>query len=147
MRAHVCPAEQAAYDACIADKGPLLERQAAIRARLGELGVPVEGGEPTAPAPGEPPAPQNVQDTLNEVDAGKWPGAANAPGTKGGSTFNNTEQLLPARDASGNPITYKEWDVNPKVPNQDRDLERIITGSDGSAWYTTDHYRTFHRIR
>ncbi|WP_338043821.1 ribonuclease domain-containing protein [Mycobacterium riyadhense] len=84
---------------------------------------------------------------LNEVDAGKWPGAANAPGTKGGSTFNNTEQLLPARDASGNPITYKEWDVNPKVPNQDRDLERIITGSDGSAWYTTDHYRTFHRIR
>nr|WP_245850201.1 ribonuclease domain-containing protein [Mycobacterium angelicum] len=25
--------------------------------------------------------------------------------------------------------------------------ERIISGSDGSAWYTTDHYRTFHRIR
>jgi hypothetical protein len=27
------------------------------------------------------------------------------------------------------------------------DAERIITGSDGSAWYTTDHYHTFHRIR
>jgi len=41
----------------------------------------------------------------------------------------------------------KGWDVNPKVPNLDRGLERIVTGSDGSAWYTTDHYHTFHRIR
>jgi guanyl-specific ribonuclease Sa len=45
------------------------------------------------------------------------------------------------------PITYQEWDVNPRVASQDRDAERIITGSDGSAWYTTDHYHTFHRIR
>lgn len=42
-RTFVLPNEQAAYDACIADKGSLFERQAAIRARLGELGVPVEG--------------------------------------------------------------------------------------------------------
>jgi hypothetical protein len=44
-------------------------------------------------------------------------------------------------------LFIKSWDVNPRMPNQDRDAERIVTGSDGSAWFTTDHYRTFHRIR
>ncbi|KBL53590.1 hypothetical protein T604_00032 [Mycobacterium tuberculosis UT0087] len=48
------PLKQAAYDACIADKGSLFERQAAIRARLGELGVPVEGEPPPAPDPAGP---------------------------------------------------------------------------------------------
>ena len=96
---------------------------------------------------GEPPIPQNVQDTLDQIDAGKWPGSANAPGTKGGGVFDNDQQLLPTRDASGQPITYQEWDVNPRAPGQTRDSDRIVTGSDGSAWYTTDHYQTFHRIR
>jgi guanyl-specific ribonuclease Sa len=25
----------------------------------------------------------------------------------------------------------------------DRGAERLVTGSDGSAWFTADHYRTF----
>lgn len=50
-RTFVLPNEQAAYDACIADKGSLFERQAAIRARLGELGVPVEGEPSCSPTP------------------------------------------------------------------------------------------------
>lgn len=37
-RTFVLPNEQAGYSACAADRGPLLERQAAIRARLNELG-------------------------------------------------------------------------------------------------------------
>ncbi|WP_085197407.1 ribonuclease domain-containing protein [Mycobacterium fragae] len=147
----------AQYSACVASQAPLLERQAAIRARLGQLGIPIDGevpaspGEPGGGGAGEPPIPQNVQDTLNQIDAGKWPGSANAPGTSGGGVFRNVtpsgQHPLPTTDASGKPITYQEWDVNPRVPGQDRDTERIITGSDGSAWYTTDHYDTFHRIR
>lgn len=39
--------------ACVADRGPLLDRQAAIRARLNELGVPIEG-ETTAHPIGPP---------------------------------------------------------------------------------------------
>lgn len=54
---------------------------------------------------------------------------------------------LPAADASGKPIIYQEWDVNPKQPGRSRDAERIVTGSDGSAWYTGDHYKTFTRMR
>jgi guanyl-specific ribonuclease Sa len=149
---NVGPLPPAQYSACMASRGPLLERQAAIRARLGQLGIPVDGEGPTSPAnsgggAGEGPVPQNVQDTLNQIDAGKWPGSANAPGTKGGSVFDNDQELLPTTDASGKPITYQEWDVNPRSAGQDRDAERIVTGSDGSAWYTTDHYHTFHRIR
>jgi hypothetical protein len=97
--------------------------------------------------------PQKVLDVLKQIDSGKWPGAARAPGTKGGSGWDNDPpepggpRPLPTTDASGKPITYKEWDVNPKVPGQDRDDQRIVTGSDGSAYYTNDHYKTLHRIR
>lgn len=60
-RTFVLPTEQGAYDACIADKGPLLERQAAIRARLGQLGIPVEGEDPAHPGTTEPPFPPPTQ--------------------------------------------------------------------------------------
>ncbi|MFW0794183.1 ribonuclease domain-containing protein [Gordonia sp. CPCC 205515] len=92
-------------------------------------------------------APARVTATLAHIDAGDWPAAAHAPGTKGGTTFRNNEGHLPRTDAHGAPITYREWDVNPKQPGQSRDAERIVTGSDGSAWYTDDHYQSFVMIR
>ncbi|MUL47949.1 hypothetical protein FZI85_11720 [Mycobacterium sp. CBMA293] len=101
---------------------------------------------------GARPIPQNAQDTLDQVDAGKWPQSANAPGTKGGRPYENDPppgegQKLPTEDGSGRTITYREWDVNPRKPGEDRDSERIVTGSDGSAWYTNNHYGTFQRMR
>ncbi|NDK92340.1 hypothetical protein GYA93_22670 [Gordonia desulfuricans] len=92
-------------------------------------------------------APAHVMRTLALIDAGQWPEAANAPGTKGGVTFRNSEGRLPRTSASGQRITYQEWDVNPKQQGRSRDAERIVTGSDGTAWYTADHYQTFNRIR
>ncbi|MEP9415293.1 ribonuclease domain-containing protein [Gordonia sp. VNQ95] len=91
--------------------------------------------------------PARVTRTLALIDAGEWPEAADAPGTQGGITFRNSEGRLPARDSAGKRITYREWDVNPKEPGRSRDAERIVTGSDGSAWYTADHYRSFVLIR
>lgn len=85
--------------------------------------------------------------TLQKIDDGSWPESANAPGTKGGQTWQNRERNLPAKDSSGKAVKYQEWDVNPKKRGQSRDAERIITGSDGSAWYTDDHYETFTRMR
>lgn len=100
----------------------------------------------------DPPAhvagvPDRAYQTLTEIDAGRWPGSANAPGTHGGDTWNNRDGTLARKDASGKAIAYQEWDVNPKKPGQGRDAERIITGSDGSAYYTGDHYKTFTRMR
>jgi hypothetical protein len=48
-RIFILPNEQAAYDACVAAKGPLDERQAAIRARLKDLGVPIDGDQAAPP--------------------------------------------------------------------------------------------------
>jgi guanyl-specific ribonuclease Sa len=72
-------------------------------------------------------------------------------GYKGGQKFANDArdggQELPKTDASGNPIEYKEWDVNPLKKGQNRGAERVVTGSDGSSYYTNDHYKTFRKIR
>ncbi|MFQ6230235.1 ribonuclease domain-containing protein [Nocardia sp. NPDC002869] len=94
-----------------------------------------------------PGVPDRAYATLAEIDAGRWPDSANAPGTKGGVPFGNREGRLPAADSAGKGIKYQEWDVNPKKPGQSRDAERIVTGGDGSAWYTGDHYDTFTRMR
>lgn len=91
--------------------------------------------------------PERAYRTLEEIDAGRWPDSANAPGTKGGERFGNREGRLPGSDSAGRPVTYREWDVNPKRSGRSRDAERIVTGSDGSAWYTGDHYETFTRMR
>jgi guanyl-specific ribonuclease Sa len=55
-------------------------------------------------------------------------------------------QVLPRFDPKGNPITYREYDVNPYTPGVNRGAERIVIGSDGSKYYTGDHYRTFVRF-
>lgn len=90
--------------------------------------------------------PAQVTKTLSLIDAGKWP-PDDASGTKGGTNFGNFEGRLPKKTSSGKRITYTEWDVNRREPGRGRDAERIVTGSDGSAWYTADHYNTFVEIR
>jgi ribonuclease T1 len=72
-------------------------------------------------------------------------------GYEGGRDFHNAgasgHRGLPKTDANGKAITYREWDVNPKERGVNRGAERLVTGSDGSAYYTDDHYRTFERVR
>lgn len=65
------------------------------------------------------------------------------PGYKGGSVFKNAEGRLPGADGAGKPISYRDWDVNPYTKGVDRGAERVVTGSDGSAYYTGDHYGSF----
>lgn len=64
-------------------------------------------------------------------------------GYVGGREFQNRENRLPAKTPGGERIRYSEWDVHPKVKGQNRGTERLVTGSDRSAWYTADHYKTF----
>jgi guanyl-specific ribonuclease Sa len=68
-------------------------------------------------------------------------------GYEGGRTFGNFEKLLPLKDDKGRSIKYHEWDVNPHKPGVNRGPERLVTGSDGSAHYTGDHYKSFKKIR
>jgi ribonuclease T1 len=87
--------------------------------------------------------PQKVYEVLKYIRANNQP----MPGYVGGRVFSNREELLPREDNNGKPILYHEWDVNPKIEGQNRGTERIITGSDGRAWYTNDHYQSFKEIK
>ena len=72
-------------------------------------------------------------------------------GFVGGTTYQNDGrgggQSLPRKDGRAASIAYREWDVNRHEQGVNRGAERLITGSDGSAYYTADHYQTFRRIR
>ena len=68
-------------------------------------------------------------------------------GYVGGRNFQNRERQLDIKDASGRKIQYQEWDVNPKKQGKNRGAERLVTGSDGRAWYTNDHYQSFVEIK
>ena len=67
-------------------------------------------------------------------------------GYVGGREFQNREKKLPAKSNDGKRIRYSEWDVQRKEQGQNRGPERLITGSDHSAWYTKNHYKTFEKI-
>ncbi|MER8012384.1 RHS repeat-associated core domain-containing protein [Streptomyces sp. NPDC094149] len=93
------------------------------------------------------PAPEKAYTTLEHIDQN----GTHPPGFKGGRAFKNLglngEEKLPEFDSAGNPITYQEWDVNPYTKGVNRGGERLVTGSDGSARYTTDHYTSYVQIR
>ena len=105
--------------------------------------------KPRATAHHDSPAgvPAKVATVLHHIDT-----SHKAPaGYEGGRRFHNEgqggEQRLPQKDKEGGTISYQEWDVNPKVQGVNRGAERLVTGSDGSAYYTSDHYRTFTKVR
>jgi len=90
--------------------------------------------------------PQNASDALKTI---RQTNAA-PKGHKGGVTFANDGrgggQVLPKLDSSGKPINYQEFDVSPFQKGVNRGTDRIVTGSDGKAYFTNDHYRTFIEI-
>ena len=72
----------------------------------------------------------------------------NAPmnGYVGGRNFGNFERRLPQKGSDGRKLKFQEWDVNPKKNGKNRGVERLITASNGQAWFTNDHYATFTEI-
>lgn len=93
--------------------------------------------------------PQNAQDMFGKYDANGWKGSVSGQtqGTAAGSKYLNKDGKLPGVDSGGNGISYKEFDVNNKLPNQSRDAQRFVRGSDGSVYYTDDHYGTFTKVK
>ena len=68
-------------------------------------------------------------------------------GYVGGRKFGNFENLLPKKDQNNRRIDYQEWDVNPKQQGRNRGVERLITGSDGKAYFTKNHYKSFVEVQ
>ncbi|OCG17157.1 hypothetical protein A9G47_09635 [Gilliamella sp. WF3-4] len=92
--------------------------------------------------------PNNVKNTFSQYEKNGWNGNFNGqtPGTNAGRIFKNSDNKLPKVDSNGNPITYREFDVNNKIQGQTRDAERFVRGSNGSVYYTNNHYQTFIKV-
>ena len=89
------------------------------------------------------PVPAHVRETLAYIrQHGDTPA-----GFVGGRVFGNYEGALPRFDARRKRIAYREWDVKPRAEGRIRSAERLVTGSDGRAWYTADHYRSFVELK
>ena len=76
-------------------------------------------------------------------------GTVAAPVTGGSSVILTGEGILTKTYADGvTKIQYKEFDINKADPVTNfRDDKRFVKGSDGSIYYTDDHYMTFKRIK
>lgn len=59
-----------------------------------------------------------------------------------GGTFGNFEGLLPDHERG----YYREYTVD-TPGSDDRGARRIVTGSAGEYYWTSDHYQSFERIR
>jgi RHS repeat-associated protein len=94
--------------------------------------------------PGLPQIPQEAEDVLGYIESHN---GSPPPGYKGGSVYHNSNGLLPRADSSGARISYKEYDIRPKIKGVDRTGERLVIGSDGSVYFTNSHYTHFIEIR
>ena len=85
--------------------------------------------------------PKNVQESFKKYDDAGWKGnvSGQTSGTNAGRSWANRDGQLPDVGADGNPITYREFDVN-DYNGVDRGTERFVVGSDGSVYYTDSHY-------
>lgn len=85
--------------------------------------------------------PENAQEAFKKYDKAGWKGnvSGQTEGTNAGGNWENKKDQLPKTDEEGNPITYKEYDVN-NYNGETRDKERFVRGSDGSVYYTDSHY-------
>ena len=90
--------------------------------------------------------PAYAWDTLDYVRSHHAPPSGFYGGRYFGNYGKNAEAKLPL-EASGRRISYQEWDVHRRRIFRSRGPERIITGSDGRAWYTADHYCTFTEMK
>jgi guanyl-specific ribonuclease Sa len=61
----------------------------------------------------------------------------------GGRAFNNNAQPDHNKLPYIGGQTYQEWDTMPCVAGQGRGADRVVTSSDGKAYYSNDHYANF----
>jgi guanyl-specific ribonuclease Sa len=87
--------------------------------------------------------PKEADDVLEYIETHN----GSAPnGYKGGRTFENIPRESGAQKLPEG-ITYKEYDIRPYQKGVNRGTERLVIGSDGSVWFTNDHYFTFIRMK
>jgi ribonuclease T1 len=80
--------------------------------------------------------PREARRTIELIDRG-----GPFPYRQDGVVFQNRERILPRQPAG----YYHEYTVETPA-SDDRGARRIVTGEDGTMYYTDDHYDSFKRI-
>jgi len=114
-------------------------------AALGDASVSRRASSSARVEPGQ--IPKEARETLAYIRAYQKAPAGYVGGRRFGNYGRGGEQKLPVRDAQGKAIQYQEWDIHPKIKGRNRGPQRLVTGSDGRAWYTSDHYTSFTELR
>lgn len=81
--------------------------------------------------------PMDLRPALERIDQGRLLNFRND-----GTVFGNRERRLPVKPGGH----YREW-VVPTPNYRGPGPMRIVTGADGEAYFTHDHYKSFKRIR
>jgi RHS repeat-associated protein len=124
-------------------------KAAGVRNALGieSVSIPGQQEQDTINPIGSVPVPQNVIKVLEVLDmAGRVTGSGPGLDKPYANDGRNGTQELPKIDAKGQPMVYHEWDIHPYDPAVNRGGERIVTGSDGRAYYTPNHYFDFTQL-
>ena len=91
---------------------------------------------------------EHEKNMFQKYEKSGWNGQVSGGPSHAGGTFKNdgsrNSAILPTENKNGK-ITYKKFDINQTTTG--RDSSRFIKGSDGSVYYTNDHYKTFTRIK
>ena len=105
--------------------------------------------------------PQEIKESVKSIwETGRLPEDKLWKKAQGPKEYENVPEndsgghILPEKDVEGNPITYTEYDVKPpELTNKengklglDRGKHRLVVGSNGSIYYSPDHYLTFIRL-
>lgn len=97
--------------------------------------------------------PEDAQEYYNRYENDNWETTSNdlEGKTNAGKTYRNEpkkgETKLPEKTQDGKDITYKEFDAETTPNGSQRGSKRFVHGSDGSTYYTDDHYKTFRKVQ
>ena len=101
-----------------------------------EQGTPTSSSASDLPTVALANLPPEASETVDLIDAG-----GPYPYEQDDGVFGNFEELLPDRERG----YYREYTV--ETPGLDhRGARRIVTGSEGELYWTSDHYQSFERI-
>ena len=96
--------------------------------------------------------PKDAQEYYNRYENDNWETITQdlEGETKAGKDYKNNPKgegiRLPENDFNGNHISYKEYDAETTEKGKGRGKKRFIHGSDGTTYYTDDHYETFRKV-
>lgn len=96
-------------------------------------------------SPKKDPIPKKAYDILERIkkNGGRPPGGYIKPSIFRNIPQESGEKKIPNPNKK---VEYVRYDIDPTYWDSKRGEERIIIGTDGSVWYTPDHYKSWFRM-